>query len=66
MLSESFDLPESLVEMARRILKESSEEKEVGKKSEEIEESKTKEKIILNPEVHPDRINEPDKVQKTV
>jgi hypothetical protein len=24
------------------------------------------EKIILNPEVHPDRITEPDKVQKTV
>lgn len=34
------------------------------KKKEDLEEKKA-EKIIFNPEVHPDRITEPDKVQKT-
>jgi hypothetical protein len=38
---------------------------EKGKKKEEINE-KEKETIILNPVVHPDRITEPDKNQKTV
>jgi len=38
---------------------------EKGKKKDEVDEAKG-EKIIFNPEVHPDRINEPDKVQKTV
>ena len=37
---------------------------EKGKKKDK-EELEEKEKIIFNPEVHPDRITEPDKVQKT-
>jgi hypothetical protein len=41
----------------------SSEEKD--EEETEVDEGKH-EKIIMNPEVHPDRINEPDKVQKTV
>lgn len=66
-----FDIPESLIAKVRRIMAEevhpADDEKvltEKGKK--DLEEEKMKEKIIINPLVEPDKMAEPDKIQKTV
>jgi hypothetical protein len=70
MLADVFSIPESLIAKVRRIMAEEvhpdEDEKVLTEKGKKDLDEKTKEKIIINPLVEPDKMAEPDKVQKTV
>ena len=81
MLSDSFDLPESSVETARKVLEGAEEDKKkvavsprhedddskvLLEKGKKKEVEEEREKIIFDPEVDPNAISQPDnKPQKT-